>query len=571
MGCCRGRANFAQLGPLGYILLGLRKATIVIVVFIAFVAFSIAVFAMGGLAAKYEWRPYDSVHKVADRHLRAIESVSRGRPSNESLRTTHYYRLRLTSSQTGEDRQPDRVSFTPLSDGYLIARRGGGLYFAERSLKPESKSQPIRTRVPTNKDEFIRENPDRPTTRQPLVQFGVKDILLRRRGKGIELFATYSVWHSEDRCFTLRVSKLRSTKDALLGGDPGVWSTLLDTEPCLPLASPDVDPYGEWTFLQAGGRMAFLGPNQLLVTVGDHWRDGLRSPDLPQDPSSHLGKTILIDLSSGASRVYTKGHRNPQGLYVDRQGKIFSLEHGPRGGDELNQLIDGRNYGWPKVSFGLQYRHLPHWPAPHWGEHRGFELPIYSWIPSIGTSNLVRIEGNTRFPKWRGDLIVASLSNVALHRVRLREGRAIIVERIEIGNRIRDFEAADDGSLVLLMEPGDLITVVPLEASDVAEITDPLVRGELLWAQCSGCHALDPTEGVRQGPHLQGIVGRTVASQPGYEYSQVLQGMDARWTEETLDAYLRDPQAFAPGNTMQFSGVKDPVDRAAIISYLSTK
>jgi len=567
----QSRPNFADTGPLGYTFRGLRKATIVIAVFVAFVTFSIAVFALGGLVAKYEWSPYYHVYKAADRHLRALESLSRGRPSNEALRTTQLYRLRLTTSETGEDRQPDRVAFTPLSDGYLIARRGGGLYFVERSLDSVSESKAVRTRVPTNKDEFIRENPDRPATRQPLAQFGVKDILLRRRGKGIELFATYSVWHSDDRCFTLRVSKLISTEAALLRGDPGVWSTVLDSEPCLPLASPDVDPYGEWTFLQAGGRMAFVGEKQLLVTVGDHWRDGLRAPELPQDPASHIGKTVLIDLSSGASRIYTKGHRNPQGLYVDREGRIFSLEHGPRGGDELNQLIDGRNYGWPKVSFGLQYQELPNWPAPHWGDHRGFELPLYSWIPAIGPSNLVRIEGNTRFPKWRGDLIAASLSNLALHRIRIREGRVSLVERIEIGNRIRDLDAADDGSLVLLMEPGDLITILPLDDGDVADITDPVLRGELLWSQCSGCHTLDPTKPKRQGPHLQGIVGRRVASQPDYEYSQVLQQMDARWTEDTLDAYLRDPQAFAPGNTMQFSGVKDPVDRAAIISYLSTK
>lgn len=549
----------------------MRRAVFVAAIVFSFVVSGLALFAVGGLVAKYEWGgPLVRVHLVADEQLRAVKSVLQGDSSNESTRTTQLYRLKLTNTQTGSDRKPDRVAFTPFSSGYLIARRSGQLYFVERSLTPVLEPRLLATRVPTNKTQFIEENPDRPTTVQPLMQFGVKDILLRERAGRVELYATYSFWHSENRCFMLRVSRLETTSAALLTGDERQWTTLLDTEPCLELEPAEVDEYGDWTFLQAGGRMAFMGDAQLLVTIGDHWRDGLRGPDLPQDPKSHIGKIVLIDLDSRETRIYSRGHRNPQGLYVDREGRVFELEHGPRGGDELNQIVDGGNYGWPKVSYGLQYSDLQKWPAPHWGDHKGYDLPLFTWTPAIGPSNIIRIEGSAQFPMWENDLIAASLSGLSLHRIRIREGRAVVVERIQIGNRIRDLHQDDDGSLVLLMEPGDLITISPLRNEDIDAITDPVLRGELLWAQCSGCHAFASSAPAIWGPRLNGIVGRKVARRRGYEYSAALRRLDVKWTEENLDAYLRDPQSFAPGSHM-LAAVKDPVDRAAIIAFLKTK
>ena len=99
--------------------------------------------------------------------------------------------------------------------------------------------------------------------------------------------------------------------------------------------------------------MVFMDEGKILLTVGDHEYDGIkRKPILAQDRSTPYGKTMTIDLHSGASELYSMGHRNPQGLYIDPQGVIWSTEHGPQGGDELNILLQDANYGWPLVTHG---------------------------------------------------------------------------------------------------------------------------------------------------------------------------------------------------------------------------
>ncbi|MDH3625569.1 MAG: PQQ-dependent sugar dehydrogenase [Myxococcales bacterium] len=529
----------------------------------------VAIFAAGGLVAKYGWQPYASVHLFADKQLRAIKAKVKGAPSNESIVTTNLYPVRVSTSQTSLEKVGDHVAFAQLGSGYLVAKRGGELFSVEHSLEPILERQAIETRVPTNKERFSGDNSER----DPLavVQFGVKDILIRERPDGVDLYASHSSWDAERRCATLRLSKLSTQMGKLRSGSADTnWTTVFETEPCLELNEELDGLGGDFTFLQAGGRLAFISENELLLTVGDHYQDGLAGPDLPQDPESHIGKTVWIDLESGGSRVYSLGHRNPQGLYVDHEGTVWSTEHGPRGGDELNIIVDGANYGWPKVSYGLQYPGLS-WPAPHWGNHDAFTLPLYAWVPSIATCNVIRLEGFSKFPQWTGDLIVGTLANRAVFRVRVRDNRVVLTERIEIGNRIRDLDQAKDGSLLLLTDDGDLITLRPLDSDDPGLIDDPVLRGQLLWAQCAQCHVLEHGSGHGKGPNLSGILGSRVARFDDFNYSSALKSLDTRWTEENLDAFLRSPQEFAPGNQMQFVGSQNPEDRAAIIAYLRSQ
>jgi cytochrome c2 len=477
--------------------------------------------------------------------------------------------VRVSTSQTSLEKVGDHAAFTQFESGYLVTKRGGELFFIEHSLDPILEIQEIETRVPTNKERFSEDNSDRDPL--ALLQFGAKDILIREGSDEVDLYASHSFWDAEQRCATLRVSKLSAQRGKLLSGPAATnWTTIFETEPCLKL-NQELDALGgDFTFLQAGGRLAFISENELLLTVGDHYQDGLAGPDLPQDPASHIGKTVLIDVESGSSRVYSLGHRNAQGLYVDQEGTVWSTEHGPRGGDELNIVVDGANDGWPKVSYGMQYPGLS-WPAPHWGNHDAFTLPLYAWIPSIATCNVIRLEGSSKFPQWTGDLIVGTLGNRAIFRVRVRDNRVVLTERIEIGNRIRDLDQAKDGSLVLLADDGDLITLRPLDSDDPGLIDDPVLRGQLLWAQCAQCHSLEHGSVHGRGPNLSGILGSRVARFDDFNYSSALKSLDTRWTEENLDAFLRSPQEFAPGNQMQFVGSQNPEDRAAIIAYLRSQ
>ena len=118
--------------------------------------------------------------------------------------------------------------------------------------------------------------------------------------------------------------------------------------------------------------MVLLDDSRLLFSVGDYQHDGWnREQMLPQNDDAEYGKTVLIDLNTGESSIHTKGHRNPQGLYVSPTGTIWSTEHGPRGGDELNMIMQGANYGWPLVTYGTEYGDKI-WPLnSSQGQHEG--------------------------------------------------------------------------------------------------------------------------------------------------------------------------------------------------------
>src|SRR5262249_6612943 len=149
------------------------------------------------------------------------------------------------------------------------------------------------------------------------------------------------------------------------------WQTVFESAPCVPIEFEGRPP----TFigLQVGGRLAVVGDDKLLLTLGDNGLDGWNAPwSMPQDPTTSYGKTILIDLAKRTSRIYTLGHRNPQGLAVDAAGKLWLTEHGPQGGDELNLLTDGSNYGSPLVTYGVEYG-THSWPLdPVPGSHDGY-------------------------------------------------------------------------------------------------------------------------------------------------------------------------------------------------------
>src|SRR5262249_16871898 len=152
-----------------------------------------------------------------------------------------------------------------------------------------------------------------------------------------------------------------------------------------------------------------------------------------------------IDLGKDNSQVYSIGHRNPQGLAVGPDGTIWETEHGPQGGDELNRVVEGRNYGWPVVSYGTQYDAMSWSDDPRKTHHEGFEKPIYAWVPSVGTSQLLVVEGRG-FAQWAGDLIVSSLVGQTLYRIRLADGRAVVVEPIPVEHSIRDLVELPSGA-----------------------------------------------------------------------------------------------------------------------------
>ena len=215
-----------------------------------------------------------------------------------------------------------------------------------------------------------------------------------------------------------------------------------------------------------GGRMAFLSDGTLLLTTGD----GFTYREAAQDVDSGLGKTMRMndDGTPAAGNpfpespyVYSYGHRSPQGLAVARDGTIWQHEHGARGGDEVNRIEAGKNYGWPAITHGIDYSGARISPYSEWP---GMEQPVVHWTPSIAPSGLAIYEAGL-FPQWRGDLFVGALAGQHLRRVDLENGQAVGQESLleDRGQRIRDVRVGPDGALYVLTdgEGGELLRLVP--------------------------------------------------------------------------------------------------------------
>lgn len=452
-----------------------------------------------------------------------------------------------------------------LEDGVLFVNRLGQSWFIDR----DRKLHPLAARVPINYDEFESDPYNENTIQRE--QFSVKDILVQIVPGGIRLLASFNYWHAEDDCYALRVSSLETTEQQLLDSTGTLnsgWRTVFETTPCRPLSQAPSGKTRNPT-LGAGGRLAALSATQILLTVGGFGRETSSDESVaPAVGKRSYGNTILIDLSTGDARDFTSGHRNPQGLTVAADGAVWLTDHGPRGGDELNRLVEGRNYGHPVVTYGTEYGSMVWRRNPRQGHHDGFEKPVYAWVPSIGVSQLVVIE-RPLFAHWRGDLLVSSLRGQSLFRVRVEDGRAVFAEPILIGHRIRDIVELVDGTVALKTDDGLLLYLRPIDAGTLYSLDlPPVARGEVLAAVCAGCHAMAPDGPDALGPNLWGTVGRRIASRKGYAYSPALRALSGSWTPEDLRRFLANPEQFAPGTTMQMATHYSDRELDDLVAYM---
>lgn len=375
--------------------------------------------------------------------------------------------------------------------------------------------------------------------------FRILDILLVDDGNPGQkrLFVSHIQWDSAEDCVTLNVDEASLATASL--DAPLMWTTRFVSQPCIP---SDVRLSNE-----TGGRMDVLGSDKMLLTVGVIYRS-----TWAQDMNASYGKVIQLDLNNWDSKVFSAGHRNPQGLLV-AEGTIWSTEHGPDGGDELNVLVEGQDYGWPTSTYGLAYGKLEAYGsggienASPAGEHTGGVKPMYAWMPSIGISRLIKLNGSG-FTLWKDDLLIGSLKMRSLYRVRIRDDQIKSIEQIEVGMRVRDLVQMLDGRIIA-WDGVDQIQLV--EASD------------RIFAKCSGCHGLNeqfPAHGI--GPDLYGVVNRQIGAFDDYAYSKALNHIQGRWTEARLHLFLQNPQEFAPGTTMNMPGITNIEERQQIIDLL---
>jgi len=220
---------------------------------------------------------------------------------------------------------------------------------------------------------------------------------------------------------------------------------------------------------QPGGIIAFdRQGTHLFLTVGDRMR-----PASAQDPDQARGKLLRLDLDGSAppdnplagkggvqAQTWTTGHRNPYGLAFAPDGRLWLHEMGPRGGDELNLIEPGRNYGWPVVSNGDEYSGAD---IPDHDTRPEFAAPAVYWTPVIAPAGLAFYEG-TMFPQWQGSALIGGLSAHALVRVAFGpDGRPDEADRWDMGARVRDVAVAPDGAVWIIEDsnPGRLLRLTP--------------------------------------------------------------------------------------------------------------
>ncbi len=226
-----------------------------------------------------------------------------------------------------------------------------------------------------------------------------------------------------------------------------------------------------------GSRLAFDSDGYLFVTVGERQAppEGDLEAHPAQDLSNHHGTVNrlyddgrvpednpFVGVEGARPEIWSYGHRNPQGLAIHPEtGVVWEDEHGPQGGDELNILLPGRNYGWPVIGYGVNYGGA----TIHESTSReGMEQPVHYWVPSIATSGLLIYAGD-RFPGWKGNLFVGGLAGAQLARLTM-DGNTVAAEEtlLQGVGRIRDIRQGPDGLIYLAIDAdGGPMSIVRLE------------------------------------------------------------------------------------------------------------
>lgn len=220
-----------------------------------------------------------------------------------------------------------------------------------------------------------------------------------------------------------------------------------------------------------GSRLIFDNKGYLFITTGERFSEMKQAQTL----DNHLGKMIrihpdgripednpFVNQKNALPEIWSYGHRNIQGLTKHPiTGEIWLHEHGPRGGDEINIPKPGKNYGWPKASYGIHY-----WLIPIRDDHQGqgFEEPLYHWTPSIAPSGMTFYRGN-KFKDWKNDLFVGALKDRHLAKLTIKDNKVIKEEKLltELESRIRDVVEGPDGLLYVLTDSasGKIIQLSP--------------------------------------------------------------------------------------------------------------
>lgn len=252
------------------------------------------------------------------------------------------------------------------------------------------------------------------------------------------------------------------------GGHTALYSAKIENQTLVNLELLYKGDYNSKKGQHWGSRIDFDQSGHAYFSIGDR---GNREVN-PQDLNRDGGKIYRINLDGSIPKdnpfvnrknsrpaIFSYGHRNPQGMTIHPEtGNVWVHEHGPRGGDEINIIQAGKNYGWPEITYGINYSGTTITDAT---KKAGMEQPFYYWIPSIAPSGMAFLTSDI-YPKWKGDLFVGSLKFNYLERLVIRNKKVIKREKIVDGiGRVRNVEQGPDGYLYLGVEGKGIVKIIP--------------------------------------------------------------------------------------------------------------
>ena len=397
--------------------------------------------------------------------------------------------------------------------------------------------------------------------------FNHKNILIIPRRKGTILLVAHIYLHAQDHCYALRLSRAdfsadlpplqwKATKDD--------WTTIFETRPCI-----QEEYHGTaYNPAESGGGLSLSKKlNHIILAIGTFGVYGSQKKDflILQNEKSDYGSIVEININNGRKTKISTGHRNPQGLTLDDQGNLWAVEQGPQGGDELNLIVKGKNYGWPFVTYGTDYGAFSY-SLSQAGQHQGYEKPIFAFVPSIAMSDVSFVRNFE--PEWNGDLLVSSLRGRSLFRLRIRDGRVVVRERINLKERIRNIHNHGNGTLIASGSKNIFIIKTNINRPSFSlKSSDPAVRQA--WNACIVCHGAGRASNGN-APSLLNVLKREIGNSDFAHYSQSFKAASGRWTEARLKAFLSNPDALFEDTSMPNPNIDDPKIITAIIEHLKT-
>ena len=321
------------------------------------------------------------------------------------------------------------AAIAKLSDSKFLlggGRNGSNLYLYDLSTKSE---QLIGRVISPNQ----RINDSR---------FAITDIaVLASDSKSASVLISYPIYNKTSKCVVVKLSayEVELTEKPKLSKQKD-WFT---SKPCVPVSAVQ----------HAAGRLEVIDKTSAYLTIGDLGFKKIGSKSARGD----LGSVFKV----GANKVekISSGHRNQQGIVLIGTD-LYTSEHGPRGGDELNLIKKGIDYGWPSVTYGDRYSFFDYVKPTRPGTHEGFEKPLYYWVPSVAPTELIQLPTSSTWGSWSEQLVMGTLANQSLIFIQLLAKKRVgAVVSVDVGQRIRDLEVTSTGSILATTDSGQLLLI----------------------------------------------------------------------------------------------------------------